>query len=42
MASKFKNWEGAKPVTNERLAPANYEGCELRLILDLDRQLRVF
>jgi hypothetical protein len=42
MASEFKNRVGAGPVTNERLAPAKDEGSDRRLILDLDRQLRMF
>jgi hypothetical protein len=42
MAIEFKNRGGAGPDTNERLAPAKDEGRDLRLILDLHRQLRMF
>jgi hypothetical protein len=41
MANEFKNRDGAKPVKNERLATSKDEGCGRRLILDLDRQLRM-
>jgi len=41
MASEFKNRDGARPVTNERLATSKDEGRGRRLILDLDRQLRM-
>jgi hypothetical protein len=41
MANEFKNRDGAKPVTNERLATSKDEGRGRRLILDLDRQLRM-
>jgi hypothetical protein len=30
MANEFKNWGGAKPVTNERLATSKDEGGDRR------------